>query len=215
MGTQQIGATFFPDIALEEQTKKVNPDFELELPGLLIIDTPGHESFNNLRKRGSSLCDFAILVIDIMHGLEPQTVESLDMLRKRKCPFIIALNKIDVCFSWKSEHYTSIKSALARQNDSVQQEFQTRLNRVMLQLNERGMNCSLYWENQDLKSTVCIVPTSALTGEGVPDLLYMLLNLAQELMASNLEVSEDLQCTVIEVKNIEGLGTTIDVVLIN
>jgi len=213
--TQQIGATFFPDIALEEQTKKVDPDFELELPGLLIIDTPGHESFNNLRKRGSSLCDFAILVVDIMHGLEPQTVESLDMLRKRRCPFIIAMNKIDVCYSWNSEHYTSIKTALDRQGDSVQKEFKDRMSKVMLQLNERGINCAPYWENTDLKSTVSIVPTSALTGEGVPDLLYMILNLSQNLMASNLEVSTELQCTVIEVKNIEGHGTTIDVVLVN
>jgi len=213
--TQQIGATFFPDIALEEQTIKVDPDFELELPGLLIIDTPGHESFNNLRKRGSSLCDFAILVIDIMHGLEPQTVESLEMLRKRKCPFIIALNKIDVCYSWKSEHYTCIKDALARQNDAAQAQFQKLLANVMLQLNERGMNCALYWENEDIRSTVSIVPTSAMTGEGVPDLLYNILNLSQQLMATALEVDEDLQCTVIEVKNIEGLGTTIDVVLVN
>jgi len=213
--TQQIGATFFPDIALEEQTKKVNPNFELELPGLLIIDTPGHESFNNLRKRGSSLCDFAIVVIDIMHGLEPQTVESLDMLRKRQCPFIIALNKIDVCYQWQSENYTSIRHSLPKQNESVQAEFKDRFQNVMLQLNQKGLNCALYWENQDIKSTVSIVPTSALTGEGVPDLLYCLLNLSQQLMASALEVSSDLQCSVIEVKNIEGHGTTIDVVLIN
>jgi translation initiation factor aIF-2/yIF-2 len=213
--TQQIGATFFPDIALEEQTKKVDEDFELELPGMMIIDTPGHESFNNLRKRGSSLCDFAILVIDIMHGLEPQTVESLDLLRKRKCPFIIALNKIDRCHGWKSEHYTSVRSSLARQNESVHQEFNTRLQNVMLQLNERGLNVSLYWENEDLKSTVCIVPTSAMTGEGVPDLLYKLLSLSQKLIPSQLEVQDELNCTVIEVKNIEGLGTTIDVVLVS
>merc|ERR1711904_458204 len=109
------------------------------VPGLLIIDTPGHESFNNLRKRGSSLCDFAILVIDIMHGLEPQTVESLDMLKRRKCPFIIALNKIDVCYSWKSESYTSIKSALDRQGDQVKTEFDSRVQQTMLQLNERGI----------------------------------------------------------------------------
>mmetsp|Transcript_115639 Transcript_115639/g.210316 ORF Transcript_115639/g.210316 Transcript_115639/m.210316 type:complete len:1357 (-) Transcript_115639:347-4417(-) len=213
--TQQIGATFFPDIALNEQTKKVDEDFEIEVPGLLIIDTPGHESFNNLRKRGSSLCDLAILVIDIMHGLEPQTVESLEMLKKRRCPFIIALNKCDVCYGWKSEHYTDIRSALARQDESTRQEFQTRKDNVMLQLMERGLNCGLYWENEDYRSTVSVVPTSALTGEGVPDLLFMLLTLSQELMASSLEVEEELQCTVIEVKNIEGHGTTIDVVLVN
>eukprot|EP00438_Fugacium_kawagutii_P021307 Skav206978 [mRNA] locus=scaffold1394:33783:35353:- [translate_table: standard] len=144
--TQQIGATFFPDIALEEQTKKVDEDFGLEeglVPGVLIIDTPGHESFNNLRMRGSSLADLAILVIDIMHGLEPQTVESLELLKKRKCPFIIALNKIDILYKWNAKSYTSVQEALARQESSVRQEFQTRFQNVVLQLNERGLNCNL------------------------------------------------------------------------
>jgi len=147
--TQQIGATFFPDTALKEQTKKVDENFETKLPGLLIIDTPGHESFNNLRSRGSSLCDFAILVIDIMHGLEPQTVESLEMLKKRRCPFIIALNKIDRCLSWKSETYTSIQSALDRQVDSATiQDFETRLGNVKLQLAERGWILSCIGETR-------------------------------------------------------------------
>lgn len=213
--TQQIGATFFPDIALQEQTKKVDEDFELEVPGLLIIDTPGHESFNNLRMRGSSLADLAILVIDIMHGLEPQTVESLELLKKRRCPFIIAMNKIDILYQWNAKSYTSAQEALNRQEQSVRMEFQTRYNNVMLQLNERGLNCSLYWENDDPRTSVSIVPTSALTGEGVPDLLYMILKLTQDLMGAKLECREELECTVIEVKNIEGLGTTIDVVLLN
>jgi len=213
--TQQIGATFFPDIALQEQTQKVDPDFELEVPGLMIIDTPGHESFNNLRARGSSLCDMAILVIDIMHGLEPQTVESLEMLKKRRCPFIIALNKCDVLYQWVSKTYTGIRDALGRQEQFVRDEFHKRLGNIMLQLNERSLNCQLYWENEDPRSTVSIIPTSALTGEGVPDLLYTILKLTTKLLPSKLEIKEELQCTVIEVKVIEGLGTTIDVVLVN
>jgi len=213
--TQQIGATFFPDINLLEQTKKVDPDFDLEVPGLLIIDTPGHESFNNLRTRGASLCDMAILVVDIMHGLEPQTVESLELLKKRRCPFIIAMNKIDVCYQWSAKPGTCVREALDRQEQFVRDEFDKRFQSVMLQLNERGLNCALYWENDDPKSTVSIVPTSALTGEGVPDLLYCLIDLTQRLLSSQIEASDEFECTVIEVKNIEGLGTTIDVILKN
>jgi len=213
--TQQIGATYFPDIALLEQTKKVDPDFDIEVPGVMIIDTPGHEAFNNLRARGSSLCDMAILVIDIMHGLEPQTVESLNMLKKRKCFFVIAMNKIDVCYNWNSKSYTSIKDALGRQEQDTMDDFNNRYQRVVGQLNEQGLNVELYWKNDDPRTTVSIVPTSAITGEGVPDLLYLMLRSAQQIMPDKLEIQEELQCTVIEVKNIEGMGTTIDVVLVN
>jgi len=198
-----------------EQTKKVDPDFDIEVPGVMIIDTPGHEAFNNLRVRGSSLCDMAILVIDIMHGLEPQTVESLEMLKQRRCFFIVALNKVDNMYQWKDKPNTPIREALDRQEQFVRDEFQKRLGDIILQLNMRGLNCALYWENEDPGSTVSIVPTSALTGEGVPDLLYMALKSTQEVMPDKLEVQEDLECTVIEVKNIEGLGTTIDVILVN
>jgi len=214
---QQIDATFIPSIALQQQTKKLDEDFKIEVPGLMILDVPGHQSFvySNFRAGGSCLCDLAVLVIDITFGLEPQTLEWLDVFKKRMCPFLIALNGIDVCYQWNSKNYTGIRNALNRQEQFVLDEFQARLSQVMLQLNATGLNAALYWENEDPGSTVSIVPTSALTGEGVPDLSYMLLHFTQTQMGDSLELKDTLDCTVVEVRDIDGLGATIDVIVVN
>lgn len=140
--TQQIGATYFPQEALQTNIDRLN-DFEIKdvkIPGLLVIDTPGHESFTNLRSRGSSLCDLAILVVDIMHGLENQTLESIDLLKKRKTPFIIALNKIDVIHSWVKEEYRSSKESIETQLQTVRDEYEMRRDKAFLQINELGLN---------------------------------------------------------------------------
>ena len=194
--------------------QKTRP-FDIKIPGLLVIDTPGHESFTNLRNRGSSLCDIAILVIDLMHGLEQQTIESLNMLRRKKTPFVVALNKVDRCYGWKTMPDCPIQEALAVQDENCRLEFKDRAERVILQLNEQGLNAKLYWENDDPDDTISLVPTSAISGEGVPDLLAMLITNAQERQTEQLMYMEVLQCTVLEVKVIEGLGHTVDVVLVN
>lgn len=215
--TQQIGATFFPRENLLAQCKKVDAKLELKVPGLLIIDTPGHASFNNLRKRGSSLCDIAILVIDIMHGLEPQTKESLQMLRQRKCPFVVALNKIDRLYGWAVMEWAPVLRTMKAQKKHTKEEFKTRAERCLLELTEdQGLNCSLYWENDDFRRNVSVVPTSAITGEGIPDLLTLVVKLTQELMQKKIVLDKKtIECTVLEVKAIEGLGTTVDVVLVS
>ncbi|KAL4911284.1 hypothetical protein BDW74DRAFT_142705 [Aspergillus multicolor] len=215
--TQQIGATYFPVDALRQKTAVVNKDgsFEFKIPGLLVIDTPGHESFSNLRSRGSSLCNIAILVVDIMHGLEPQTLESMRLLRDRRTPFIVALNKIDRLYGWKKIDNNGFQESLAMQSKGVQNEFRTRLERTKVLFAEQGFNSELFYENKSMARNVSLVPTSAHTGEGVPDMLKLLTTLTQERMTNSLMYLSEVECTVLEVKVIEGLGTTIDVVLSN
>lgn len=215
--TQQIGATYFPAEAIEKKTAVLGKDRveELKVPGLLIIDTPGHESFTNLRSRGSSLCNIAILVVDIMHGLEPQTLESIRLLRDRRTPFIVALNKIDRLFQWNATPDNSFQASLAKQKKSVKQEFEQRVEKTILAFAEQGLNAALYYKNPNFAKYVSLVPTSAITGEGIPDMLNLLVNLTQTRMSDKLMYISELECTVLEVKVIEGHGTTIDVVLVN
>ncbi|KAK6343333.1 hypothetical protein TWF730_010924 [Orbilia blumenaviensis] len=215
--TQQIGATYFPVEAIKQKTEVVNQDGSLEfnVPGLLVIDTPGHESFTNLRSRGSSLCNIAILVVDIMHGLEPQTIESIRLLRGRKTPFIVALNKIDRLYGWKEVPNNGFQDSLAKQSKAVQNEFKDRLAQTKLAFAEQSLNAELFYENKNMSKYVSLVPTSAHTGEGIPDMLRLLITLTQQRMAEKLMYLSELECTVLEVKVIEGLGTTIDVVLSN
>ncbi|KAK6441783.1 eukaryotic translation initiation factor 5B [Oleoguttula sp. CCFEE 5521] len=215
--TQQIGATYFPVEALKKKTAVVNQDgaFEFKVPGLLVIDTPGHESFSNLRSRGSSLCNIAILVVDIMHGLEPQTLESMRLLRDRKTPFIVALNKIDRLYGWKPVANNGFRESLALQNKGVQNEFRDRLEKTKLAFAEQSFNSELYYENKSMAKFVSLVPTSAHTGEGIPDMLKLITTLTQERMTGQLMYLSEVEATVLEVKVIEGLGTTIDIILNN
>lgn len=215
--TQQIGATYFPVEAIKQKTQVVNRDdsFEFKVPGLLVIDTPGHESFSNLRSRGSSLCNIAILVVDIMHGLEPQTLESMKLLRDRKTPFIVALNKIDRLYGWKKVDNNGFQESLALQNKGVQNEFAKRLADTKVAFAEQGFNSELYYENKSMSKFVSLVPTSAHTGEGIPDMLKLIVQLTQERMVGSLMYLSEVQATVLEVKAIEGFGMTIDVILSN
>lgn len=219
--TQQIGATYFEKKTLEQQTAKINVSekFDMKVPGMLVIDTPGHESFTNLRSRGSSLCDIAILVIDLMHGLEQQTIESLQMLVKRGVPFVVALNKVDRCYGWKTCKDTPIRDALKEQDQNTILEFRDRASNAKVQLAEQGVNSCLYWEMGDddwrKSDFIPLVPTSAITGEGVQDVLLLLCQMSQYKLTEKLMWHGNLQATVLEVKAIDGMGMTVDVLCVN
>jgi len=218
--TQQIGSTFFSTEFLQAKTREFPMKLKYKIPGLLIIDTPGHESFSNLRSRGSSLADVAILVVDIMHGIENQTLESLALLQERHCPFIIALNKIDRLYEWKSVVGRSSKVALEQgaQTKACRQDFEKRFEQVKVQFMEQGINIDLWWKVEDLKDYAPVVPTSAITEEGIPDLLAMLVGYTQRLMHARLESdvdTDEMQCTILEVRKEEGFGYTLDCILVN
>jgi len=215
--TQQIGATNVPIDVIHEQCKMVN-DYkkeETKLPGLLIIDTPGHESFSNLRDRGSSLCDFAILVVDIMHCLEPQTIESIKLLKVKKVPFVIALNKVDRLYEWKANRHKDIQDVLKSQSANTKVEFDKRAKEVITAVAEQGLNTALFYENPDPRNYISMIPTSAHSGDGMGNLMAQIVKLSQKMLAKKLAFSEELQASVLEVKAIPGLGTTIDIVLVN
>lgn len=168
-----------------------------------------------MRSRGSSLCDIAILVVDLMHGLEPQTIESIRLLRQKKTPFVVALNKVDRCVDWKPVDGSPIRTSLKRQSRAATQHFEEQTKLVIGQFAAEEINVELYWKNKDFRKYVSLVPTSAHTGEGVPDLLLLMIQLMQKMMGAKLQQKVKLNCTILEVKMIEGLGTTVDVVLVD
>src|SRR3989338_850699 len=210
--TQQIGASFFPHDYLDNFCQNM---INITIPGLLIIDTPGHESFVNLRNRGSSICDMAILIVDIHHGIEQQTKESLSLLKQKKCPFIIALNKIDKLYGWVHHKNINIEQCLASQSEYTKNIFQTRIQQILLELAEQSINAKLFYENNQKTQYISIVPTSAITGEGLPDLLSLGNELIQKYIEKQITHTYNVQCTVLEVKHTLGLGVTIDVILVN
>ena len=214
--TQHVGASFFPSETILDVcgTLMESANIKLDIPGVLIVDTPGHAAFMNLRKRGASVADIAILVVDVTRGFQAQTYESLDILRARKTPFIIAANKIDRISSWKSVPNATFGQTYSKQNSKAKEDMDGRIYEIMGELSELNMEGDRYDRVKDFKKSVAIVPTSAKSGEGIPDLFLVLSGLTQQFMLRKLEYSEGPGVgTILEVKEEEGLGTTIDVIL--
>ncbi len=214
--TQHVGASFVPSRVIEEVTKPLRKMFKirLEIPGLLFIDTPGHELFSNLRKRGGSVADIAILVVDIMEGFQKQTYESIEILRQRRCPFIVAANKIDRIPGWKPHPDEPFLFTIRKQSPRVVEELENRVYTLVGELAKLGFNADRFDRIRDFTRTVAIVPVSAKTGEGLPELLAVLAGLTQQYMAKKLMFTEGpAKGVILEVKEEPGLGTTIDVVI--
>jgi len=213
--TQHIGATAVPlEVVSSIAGELVDPE-DFDLPGLLFIDTPGHHSFTTLRSRGGALADIAILVVDVNDGFQPQTVEALDILRRTQTPFIVAANKIDTVPGWNPVEDAPITESYDAQSDRASSRLDESLYEIIGQLSEEGFSADLYWRVQNFQRNVGVVPVSALTGEGVPDLLAVMMGLSQRYMKDEMEidVAGPGVGTVLEVKDEKGFGTTIDTVL--
>jgi len=214
--TQHIGASFFPVETLVEICGPLLEIFktEIQIPGLLVIDTPGHEAFANLRKRGGGVADIAILVIDVLKGFEAQTYESLDILKARKTPFLVAANKIDRLPGWKSRPNEPFLKSYEGQDPYVRQDLDERLYAIMGTFTRLGFQADRFDKISDFTRTAAMVPTSAKTGEGIPELLAVLIGLTQQYLRARLQVTEGpAKGTVLEVKEEPGLGTTVNAII--
>jgi translation initiation factor 5B len=212
--TQHIGATEVPLAGIQELCG-AHFGAEIQVPGLLFIDTPGHHAFTSLRSRGGSLADLAILIVDINEGFQPQTIESLSILKRFKTPFVVAANKIDRIGGWLPVPNAPFQRSLQAQSARVEEDLTTRVYELVGELFKYGFSADRYDLIRDFTKTVAIVPISAVTGEGVPDLLMVLVGLAQRFLKENLKitVSGPGVGTILEVKEERGLGTTLDVIL--
>lgn len=210
--TQHIGSTVVPIEVIEDIC---DPDEDFELPGLLFIDTPGHHAFTTLRSRGGALSDIAVLVVDVNDGFQPQTVEAVKILDRTETPFVVAANKIDALPGWKTEKDAPFPQTFGAQSDRVQNDLENAVYELIGDLHDHGFQADRYDRVDDFRSTIGVVPISAETGEGIPDLLMVLVGLAQRFLKESLELRPDGpgEGTVIEVKEKRGLGTTVDVLL--
>ncbi len=217
--TQAIGVSIIPIETIKKICGSLLDAFKgnLTVPGLLTIDTPGHAAFTSLRKRGGSLADIAILVVDINEGFKPQTIESIEILKANKVPFIVAANKIDLLPGWQYDKEKLLLTNINEMSTQYQGEFEKKMYELVGQFNDHSLQSERFDRVDDYTKQIALVPVSSLTGQGIPELLMVLTGLAQKYLEKKLEIEEEGNCkgTILEVKEEKGLGKTIDAIIYN
>ena len=215
--TQCIGCSLIPISAVKKICGDLLEKHQLaiKIPGFVIIDTPGHAAFTNLRKRGGNLADIAVLVVDINEGVKPQTEECISILKQYKTPFVVALNKIDLLHGWNSISKIGLLESIQKQSDSVMLLLEKKLYEAVGKLSELGFNSERFDRVEDYTKQVAIIPLSAKTGEGIAELFMVVTGLSQKFLESSLriDVNGSAKGTVLEVKEEKGLGMTVDVII--
>ncbi len=212
--TQHIGATEVPIGVIKDICREIWRA-EVKIPGLLFIDTPGHKAFTNLRRRGGALADLAVLIVDVNEGFKPQTEEAISILRTFKTPFVVAANKIDRIPGWQSIEGAPFIKSYAMQEETARQRLDNKIYELIADLYRFGFNADRFDRIRDFTRTVAIVPISALKGEGIAELLMILVGLAQRYLEKNLRLHVEGRArgTILEVKEEKGLGVTCDAIL--
>ncbi|MGC8606408.1 MAG: translation initiation factor IF-2 [Vulcanisaeta sp.] len=218
MITQHIGLSFIPWNAIERIADPLLIKFRLKgkvwIKGFLMVDTPGHAAFSNLRRRGGSVADLAVLVIDITRGFEEQTYESLTLIKSRNIPFVVAANKLDRIYGWEPHENAPFLDSYEKQREDVQGRVEEAIARIIEEFNKLGMDADRYDRVRDFDAQVPIVPTSAVTGEGLADLLVVLAGLSQRFNRDKLRITYGPgRGVVMEIREEKGWGVTADVVL--
>jgi translation initiation factor 5B len=212
--TQHIGATLVPLDTIRTMSGSLGK-LDIQVPGLLFIDTPGHHAFTTLRARGGALAEMAILVVDVNEGFQPQTLEALEILRNCKTPFVVAATKIDRIHGWRVNEDEPFQSTFAKQGERSRSLLENKIYEIVGKLSELGFASERYDRISDFQRNIAIVPVSSHTGEGVADLLMVLIGLAQRFLKQDLvfQANGPARGTVLEVKEERGLGMTLDVIL--
>ncbi len=217
--TQHIGASFLPDETIQKRCGHLYEKLgkaETKIPGVLVIDTPGHEVFTNLRARGGSAADIAILVVDVNRGFQPQTNESLKILQSRKVPFVVALNKVDQISGWKTTDTAYVTQAIKEQPPSIQTDLDQKIYDVVGTLSVLGYQSEAFYRVQDFKKEIAIVPISARSGVGIPELLAVLVGLTQQYLKNRLNQEEkSTRGIVLEVNDEVGIGPAANIILVD
>jgi translation initiation factor 5B len=215
--TQHIGSTFFPIENIKKSCSSIKGKFEVvhNIPGVLMIDTPGHSEFQSLRDVGTSICDLGILIIDIEESVQEQTKEAIKLLKEKNIPFVVAVTKLDKIYGWNTTSASNLRGALKEQTKDVSMILESKLEDIKYDLSKEEINAEFYFKNSKPEKIYSMVPVSSKTGEGIADLLALLVYTAQNWMLKKITYKDRVRCTIMESKYDKHNGYTVDVILSN
>lgn len=186
---------------------------KFNVPGVILIDTPGHESFYSLRELGATLCNVVILLVDIMEGVKEQTIKSIDLVKSKRIPYVVALNKVDRVVNWESDSSVSIVKNLKKQANNTVLHFEELVRNIITQFAENGLNVELFNRNTDSRKYGSLFPLSAKTGEGIHDLMGGLIKLIATHRKADIIIKPTFKGILTDINIQKGIGKCLNVLV--